>query len=44
MLSDYKNSLEKYPEGPGKVLEFRVSNVVGTLVCVCVCTFVCVGE
>jgi len=44
MLSGYKNRLEKYREGPGKVLEFRVSNVVETLVCVYVCTFVCVGE
>jgi len=31
MLSGYKNSLEKYPEGPGKVVEFRMSNTVGTL-------------
>jgi len=34
MLSGYKNSLEKYLEGPGssgKVIELRLSNVVGTL-------------
>jgi len=34
MLSGYKNSLEKYPEvleSSEKVLEFRVSNIVGTL-------------
>jgi len=28
----YENSLEKHPEGFGKVLEFRVSNIVGSLV------------
>jgi len=31
MLSGYINSLEKYLEGPGKVLEFMVSNIVGTV-------------
>ena len=25
----------KYLEGPGKVLEFRVSNIVGTLAAIC---------